>query len=80
MERILLVGIACAFFGAGLAVTTSASRLVFAMSRDGRFPGHRVMRRVSARTRTPVPATLLTLAVGVVMMVALPCPAMQCCS
>ena len=72
MERILLVGIACAFFGAGLAVMTSASRLVFAMSRDGRFPGHRVMRRVNARTQTPVPATLLTLAVGVVMMVALP--------
>ncbi|MEP6629209.1 MAG: amino acid permease [Lapillicoccus sp.] len=72
VERILLVGISCAFFGAGLAVMTSASRLVFAMSRDGRFPGHRVMRRVNARTQTPVPATLLTLAVGIVMMVALP--------
>jgi amino acid transporter len=72
MEQILLVGITCAFFGAGLAVMTSASRLVFAMSRDGRFPGHRVMRRVNARTQTPVPATLLILAVGVVTMLALP--------
>jgi hypothetical protein len=45
---------------------------VFAMSRDGRFPVHRLRRRVSPRTQTPVPATVLILAVGVVLMVALP--------
>lgn len=50
----------------------ACSRLVFAMSRDGRFPAHRLMRRVGPRTRTPIPATVLVFALGVVLMVALP--------
>ncbi len=50
----------------------ACSRLVFAMSRDGRFPAHRLMRRVSPRTRTPIPATVLVFALGVVLMVAVP--------
>ncbi len=68
----LLVLICFAFFGAGIVVMTSCSRLVFAMSRDARFPVHRVMRRVHPRTRTPIPATVPILALGVVLMVALP--------
>jgi amino acid transporter len=71
-ERIFLVGITLAFFGAGIAVMTACSRLVFAMSRDSRFPAHRMMRRVNPRTHIPIPATLLTFVVGVVLMVALP--------
>ena len=71
-ERVFLVGITLAFFGAGTAVMTACSRLVFAMSRDSRFPAHRLMRRVNPRTRTPIPATLMIFAVGVVLMVALP--------
>jgi amino acid transporter len=42
------------------------------MARDKRFPAHGLMRRVNPRTQTPVPATILILAVGVVLMVALP--------
>ena len=42
------------------------------MARDERFPAHSLMRRVNPRTRTPVAATILILAVGVVLMVALP--------
>ncbi|MEW2087156.1 amino acid permease [Streptomyces sp. NPDC005283] len=72
MERVLLVAIAFAFFGAGMVVMTACSRIVFAMSRDSRFPAHRLMRRVNPRTRTPVPATILIFVVGVVLMVALP--------
>jgi amino acid transporter len=71
-ERIFLVAITLAFFGAGIAVMTACSRLVFAMSRDGRFPGHTLMRRVHPRTHTPIPATVLIFVVGVVLMVALP--------
>lgn len=71
-ERVFLTGITLAFFGAGTAVMTACSRLVFAMSRDSRFPAHRVMRRVNQRTHTPIPATLMTFVVGVVLMVALP--------
>ena len=71
-ERVFLAGITLAFFGAGTAVMTACSRLVFAMSRDSRFPAHRLMRRVNPRTHTPIPATLMIFAVRVVLMVALP--------
>jgi amino acid transporter len=71
-ERILLVGIVFAMFGAGMVVMTAASRQAFAMARDRRFPAHGLMRRVNPRTQTPVPATILILVVGVVLMVALP--------
>ncbi len=71
-EKVLLVAISFAFFGAGIVVMTACSRLVYAMSRDARFPAHGVMRRVDPRTRTPIPATVLILALGCVLMVALP--------
>ena len=71
-ERLLLAGIAVAIFGAGMVVMAACSRQVFAMARDGRFPAGRLLRRVNPRTRTPVPATLLILVIGVVLMVALP--------
>ncbi|MCG5433126.1 amino acid permease [Mycobacterium sp. MYCO198283] len=72
IERIFLVGIVFAMFGAGTVVMAACARQVFAMARDARFPAHGLMRRVSPRTKTPVPATLLILGVGVVLMVALP--------
>lgn len=71
-ERVLLAGLVLAMFGAGTVVLAACSRQVFAMARDGRFPGHVLLRRVDRRTLTPVPATLLVLVVGVVLMVALP--------
>lgn len=71
-ERILLVVIAIAFFGGGLVTMTSCARTVFAMSRDGRFPAHRWMRQVNARTKTPVAATVLPLMIGIVVMIVLP--------
>jgi amino acid transporter len=71
-ERILLAGIVIAMFGAGMVVMAACSRQVFAMARDARFPASALMRRVNRRTQTPVPATILILVVGVVLMVALP--------
>ena len=70
MERTLLVAIAFALFGAGMVILTTCSRIVFAMSRDSRFPGHRLMRRVNPHTQTPVPATILIAVLGVLLMVA----------
>ncbi|MFD6496451.1 APC family permease [Streptomyces sp. NPDC060188] len=72
MERVLLAAISFAFFGAGMVVMAACSRIVFAMSRDARFPAHQLMRRVSPRTHTPIPATILIFVMGVVLMVALP--------
>ena len=72
VETALLVVVTFAFFACGMVVMTTGARLVFAMSRDGRFPAHRLMRRVHPRTQTPIPATILIFAGGVALMVALP--------
>jgi len=71
-ERPLLAAITLAFFGAALVSMVSGARYIYAMSRDGRFPAHKVMGRVNARTHTPIPATLLVLIVGVVLMALMP--------
>ena len=72
LKRTLLVAITFAFFGAGMVTLATCSRIVFAMARDSRFPAHVLMRRVDPRTHTPIPATILIVVVGVVLMVALP--------
>jgi amino acid transporter len=72
VERSLLVAIVFAFFGAGLVTLVTCARMVFAMSRDSRFPGHQLMRRVNPRTQTPIPATILIVVVGFVLMGVLP--------
>ena len=71
-ERPLLAAIALAFFGAALVSMVSGARYIYAMSRDGRFPFSNVMRRVNPRTRTPIPATGVVLAVGVILMAIMP--------
>jgi amino acid transporter len=71
-ERILLAALTFAMFGAGMVVIAACARQVFAMARDKRFPAHNLMKKVNPKTQTPVIATLLILAVGVVLMVALP--------
>ncbi|MFI6283718.1 amino acid permease [Streptomyces sp. NPDC051018] len=68
-KALLLVIIIAQLFcaNAGLA---SASRMVFAFSRDGALPFASTWRRLSSRTRTPVPAVWL--AVAVPFLIALP--------
>jgi amino acid transporter len=69
LERPLLLAIAIAFFGAAVVSMAAASRIIFAMSRDQRFPAHRLFKRVNSTTGTPIPATLLQLGVGIALMV-----------
>lgn len=71
-ERPFLAVIAVAFYGAALVAIASTSRYIFAMARDGRFPAYRLMQRVNPRTHTPIPATLLVLGIGVILMIVLP--------
>lgn len=52
----LYIAIAIAQYLCGLATVTSASRMVFAFSRDGGLPGSRHLRRVSHSFRTPMVA------------------------
>jgi len=72
VEMALLAAITFAFFACGMVTMATGARLVYAMSRDSRFPAHRLMRKVSPRTQTPIPATLLMLAGGIVLMLGLP--------
>ena len=72
MERSLLIAITFAFFGAGLVTLATCARMIFAMARDKRFPAHRLMRQVSPRTKTPIPATILPVIIAFVLMAVLP--------
>lgn len=67
LERPFLVVIAIAFFGAAVVSMAATSRMIFAMSRDNRFPGHSVFKRVNPRTSTPIPATLLQLGLAIAL-------------
>ncbi len=72
LERPLLVLIGFAFFAAALVSMAAASRVVFAMARDERFPAPTFFKKVNPRTQTPIPATLLVLALGIVLMLLVP--------
>ena len=56
---IFLVIVTFSIFACGLVIFITATRLVWAMSRDERFPGYQVLRRVDSRTNTPMMATIL---------------------
>ncbi|MFZ0342461.1 MAG: amino acid permease [Gaiellaceae bacterium] len=52
-EFLILIAVVAQVF-CTIASTTSASRMMFAFSRDGAVPGHRLWRKVSKRDRIPV--------------------------
>jgi amino acid transporter len=56
--KIFLVIVAYSIFACGLVIFVSLTRLVWAMSRDSRFPGYRVLRQAYPRTGTPMAATI----------------------
>lgn len=58
VEKVFLVLVCVSIFAVGMLCMISSSRILFAMSRDRRFPGYQLFSRVSSRTRTPIPATL----------------------
>jgi len=72
LERPFLLVIAIAFFWAALVSMAAASRIIFAMSRDARFPAPGLFKRVNPRTQTPIPATILVLVLSAVLMAAMP--------
>jgi len=60
----LLVLVAIAIFACGLVILMSGVRLVWAMSRDQRFPGWQMLHKVSPRFKTPLNATVLMVVVS----------------
>jgi amino acid transporter len=59
LKDLLYICIVLANYLCALAGTTSLSRMIFAFSRDGGLPGHKIWRKVSPVHRTPVAAIWL---------------------
>jgi len=57
--KLFLVFVLFSIFACGLVIFMTTSRLTWAMARDERFPGWRLMRRVSPTFRTPLVATFI---------------------
>ena len=56
-EHIFLVVILVSYFSLGLVCVATGGRVVFAMSRDNRFPGYQAFGKVPPRLGTPAYAT-----------------------
>lgn len=54
-ELLLLIAIVAQFF-CGMSSVTANSRMIYAFSRDGAVPGHRLWHQINPRTRTPTNA------------------------
>lgn len=65
VKYLLYVGIVVSNYLCALAGVTSTSRMIFAFSRDGGLPGHRLWRRVSLAHRSPVAAIWLTVVLAI---------------
>ena len=57
--KLLVILATVAMFFCGLASVTANSRMIYAFSRDGAVPGHRLWHRLHPTTRTPVNAVWL---------------------
>jgi amino acid transporter len=64
---VVIVSVMVAIFANSLIQTTVASRLIWAISRDGRFPASSVFHGVHRRTKTPVNAIALATAIEIVV-------------
>ncbi|WP_206051764.1 APC family permease [Nocardioides ferulae] len=60
----LLVLVVISIFSCGLVITLSGTRLVWAMSRDERFPGWQALHKISHSRGTPLGASLFMLVVA----------------
>jgi amino acid transporter len=54
LKDVLYIGIVLANFLCALAGVTSTSRMVYAFARDGGLPGHKYLRRVDHKHRSPI--------------------------
>jgi len=61
LGKSFLVLVAVSIFACGLVITTSAGRLIYAMSRDDAFFFSEYFKRISTTSNSPVAATLLIL-------------------
>lgn len=58
-STLLLLMVVLAIFACGLVITMTGVRLIWAMSRDQRFPAWQHLKQISPRWHTPMRATIL---------------------
>ena len=68
-KMLIIISIIAQLF-CGMASVTANSRMIYAFSRDGAVPGHRLWHRINPRTRTPTNSVWL--AVGLAFLLGLP--------
>ncbi|HEV3267306.1 MAG TPA: amino acid permease [Acidimicrobiales bacterium] len=65
--KLLVLLATAAMFFCGLASVTANSRMIYAFSRDGAVPGHRLWHRLHPQTRTPVNAVWLAVVAAFIL-------------
>ncbi|MBD9375197.1 amino acid permease [Rhizobium sp. ARZ01] len=68
LGNLLLVLVVISIFSCGLVILLSGTRLVWAMSRDERFPGWQLWHRIHPTLKTPVNSTIFVAVVGQVIL------------
>ncbi|ONK09872.1 amino acid permease [Streptomyces sp. MP131-18] len=66
--KLLLVLVVLSIFSCGLVITLSGTRLVWAMSRDQRFPGWQALRKVHRSRGTPLNSSIFMLVIAQVVL------------
>ncbi len=61
---ILLGMVVISIFSCGLVILLSGTRLVWAMSRDERFPGWQALKKINPKTGTPMNSAIFMLVIG----------------
>lgn len=67
--KIIAIGILISIFGCLNGKLLTFPRITLAMAEDKMVPGHRQIRKISPRFRTPVNATILQVVIAIIMMV-----------
>jgi len=65
--KLLVIIATVAMFFCGLASVTANSRMIYAFSRDGAVPGHKLWHRLHPSSRTPVNAVWLAVVVAFIL-------------
>ncbi len=67
VQKIFLVFVCVSIFACGLIIMVTNGRLIFAMARDRRLPGHQLLRHVPRPTAGPLWATVLAAVLGAII-------------
>jgi amino acid transporter len=64
VQKLFLILVCISIFACGLVIMVTNGRLIFAMARDRRLPGHQMLSRVPKATGGPSWATILAAVIG----------------